>query len=96
MRTLTLRLLICLSLLGCGDKDDTAQPGESADATAVCETMCTDAGFSAGAADEYEHELNCFCSGGSGEVTASACTDLCTGLGWSAGDAFSTEACQCY
>lgn len=95
MRHVSLAALLSLLSLGaaCGDKDDDS--GTAGDPAAECTTMCTSVGFDAGTADVYDHEVNCTCSGGSGEVTDASCTDLCDGLGWSSAEAYSTEACQC-
>ena len=91
----TLLLAAALTLAACGDKsDDTASSG-GADAAAECTAMCTSVGFTGGTADEYEHEVNCFCDGTGGLVDDGACTDMCDTLGWSSSQAFDDNACQC-
>lgn len=98
MLTLTFALAFTT---GCGDKDDDSGgdgPGGT-EAAYECSTMCTDEGFSSGAADEYDHEVNCTCAG-TGDVSDAACASMCTELGWSSSQTYSTtggnlDSCQC-
>ncbi|MFT4621809.1 MAG: hypothetical protein ACI8PZ_000461 [Myxococcota bacterium] len=94
---MALRIALVLMLAACAGKDssDSAEDASSDDPAAACTTMCTDAGFDAGAADVYDHEVNCTCSGGGGAVDDAGCGDLCTGLGWSSAEAYAADACQC-
>lgn len=98
LRTLTLGV-VAIGLLAapvaCGGDDDAKK-----DPAATCTGMCTGAGFTAGRADVQPNELNCFCTGGSGTVSAAACTTLCSDLEAGAGAPFSgsggpLDACQC-
>ena len=94
---MTLRTALLLALVACGGgskDDDSAAAGGTESPEAACTTMCTDAGFDAGTADVYDHEVNCTCTG-SGTVTDEGCTDLCDGLGWSSAEAYDVNACQC-
>ena len=81
---------------GCSDDED----DKKNDSAASCTSLCTGAGFSAGRADVQPNEINCFCTGGSGVVTASACKSMCDGLGRATsapfgGSAGAENACQC-
>lgn len=83
-------LLAALGLAACG----------STDAPTACTDMCTASGFSSGRSDVQSNETNCFCSGGSGAVTATRCTDMCTSLGKASGATFKSangpiDSCQC-
>jgi hypothetical protein len=89
--TLAVISLFALASLGC---NPSAASGNKDPATA-CTDLCTASGFASGRAEEFPHELNCFCEGGNGSVAANACTQTCTDLGWSKGEAFSASACQC-
>ena len=91
----SLALTALLSLAACGDKDDDTGAAGAADAAGECTALCTDAGYSGGTADEYEHELNCFCEGSGTNILAEDCTAMCEDLGWSQGEAFDANACQC-
>lgn len=76
----------CLSFAAC-----------AADPEASCTSLCTGSGFDEGMADVQPNEVNCFCSGGTGEVLAEECTSMCTSIGKSTGEVFGTmnESCQC-
>jgi hypothetical protein len=80
----------------CTDDDES-----SSDPKASCETMCKGAGFTSSKADQQPHELNCFCTGGTGTVAAAACTEMCTSVGKpgktfrSGAGATTDNACQC-
>ena len=86
-------LFACVSLACGGDNNRLGV----LDTATACTELCTSSGFTGGNAEVFEHEVNCFCSGGNGSahVTAAACTQTCADLGWSAGEAFSASACQC-
>ena len=88
----TLARFLALASLACSPA--VSSPPDSATA---CTDLCTTSGFASGRAEVFEHELNCFCEGGSAaaRVPAAACTQTCTDLGWRAGTAFSASACQC-
>ena len=76
-------MLLSLTLIACGDKDD-----DSAGATGACASLCTDAGFDGGEEVDYgDNLIECTCSGSGGEVTASACADDCDPYGVSAENA---------
>ena len=87
--------LLVLACLACGGGGGGG--GGNADPKAACTDLCTTSGFTAGTAEVYPHELNCFCEGGaaSARVTAAACTQTCKDLDWSEGEAFAAHACQC-
>lgn len=102
---MTLRALLFASLsatlVACGDKDDDSG-GDGLGGTEVayeCTSMCQAEGFSDGAGDEYDHEVNCTCDG-AGTVSDSACADMCTEIGWSSSVTYSStggdiDSCQC-
>lgn len=87
-------LFFCLGLAiaaaGCG----------SADPATSCKDLCTGAGYTSSNADVQSNEINCFCSGGTGTVSAESCTKLCTSLGKSSAMTFKSagtvvNSCQC-
>lgn len=87
-------LSLCFGLVfgavGCGGSD----PATS------CKDMCTEAGYSSANADVQPNEINCFCSSGTGPVTAESCTKLCKALGKSTSTPFKSSgtvvnSCQC-
>lgn len=85
-----------VSLVACSGDDD--EGGK--DPAASCKDLCTTAGFGDGRADVQPHEVNCFCTGGTGTISAAACTDMCTSIGKSGSQPFGTgpqgaNACQC-
>lgn len=89
--TLTAIVLGALALtVACGDDEETG------DVKGSCDSMCKSAGFTASRLDEQPHELNCFCTGGTGTVTAEACTNMCKSAG-KPGEPFGKgpDACQC-
>lgn len=97
-------VLVSILLLACDSSstDSVAETAESADAAGSCSALCTSSGFDAGAAEEYEHEVNCTCSGGDGTgvVDGAACTTACTDLGWTTGTTYASaggavDSCQC-
>lgn len=98
-------ILLAFILLGACDSspsDSAGETAEAADAAGSCSALCTASGFGAGTAEEYEHEVNCTCSGGdgTGAVEAAACTTTCTDLGWTTGTTYAStggavDACQC-
>lgn len=74
--------------------------GGGKDATSSCKDLCTTAGFTSSRVDTQPKEVNCFCSGGTGTVTAAACTSMCTGVGKAKSQVFgqsagASDACQC-
>lgn len=94
IRTTCSQLFLCVGLAlaaqGCGGSD----PATS------CKDMCTQAGYSGSNADVQPHEINCFCSGGTGAVSADSCTMLCKSLGKNSAMTFKSSgtvvnACQC-
>ncbi len=87
---LSLWFALAIAQLGCGGSD----PATS------CKDMCTEAGYSSSNTDVQPHEINCFCSGGTGTVSADSCTKLCKALGKSSATAFKSSgtavnSCQC-
>jgi hypothetical protein len=81
---------LVIAAMGCGGSD----PATS------CKDMCTGAGYSSSNADVQPHEINCFCSGGTGTVTSESCTKLCQSLGKSSAMTFKSSgtvvnSCQC-
>lgn len=86
-----------VSLVACSDDDDDKGGG---DVAASCKSLCTTAGFGDGRADVQPHEINCFCTGGSGTITAAACADMCKSTDKSGSQPFGNgpagaNACQC-
>ena len=82
---------LAISLAACGG---------SADSETSCKDLCTGAGYTNSSVDVQPHEVNCFCSGGSGTVSADACTKMCTDLGKSSAQTFKSggtavNSCQC-
>jgi hypothetical protein len=89
-------MFVAVALVACSSDDKS----ESNDPTVACKDLCTASGFSSSRLDNQPNELNCFCSGGTGTVTAAACTNTCTSAGKktaqpfkSSGGAF--DSCQC-
>lgn len=96
IRTLFVLATLIVSVLACSSSSD---GGTSTDKAGSCKDLCTKAGFTSSRLDEQPNEINCFCTGGSGNVDAKACTDMCTGFG-KKGATFKTsnqavDACQC-
>jgi hypothetical protein len=90
-RTLALVFGLALSVTACGG---------SADPETTCKDLCSGAGYSTSRVDSYPHEVNCFCTGGSGTVTAESCTKMCTDLGKTSAMTFKStgtavDSCQC-
>ncbi|MCW5832957.1 MAG: hypothetical protein KIS78_11155 [Labilithrix sp.] len=86
-------VLLVATTTGCGDDDD------DGDVNAACDAMCKGAGFTSSRLEEHGHETNCFCTGGSGTVSADACTNMCKSTG-KPGSPFGSgpagaNACQC-
>lgn len=98
-------LLYFLAASGCSTAADSADDtssdsAETGDAQGSCTDLCTTAGFASGTAEEFEHELNCTCAGGSGAVGDAECADMCVALEWAGGATYSStggavDSCQC-
>jgi len=95
-------LVVITTLVACGSDDST----ETKDAATSCKDLCSASGFSSSRVDAQPNEINCFCSGGSGTVTAATCTDGCKSQGKSKSQPFKAsgpaaapgmalDSCQC-
>ena len=99
MKCSAICLLVTLfvSLVACSSDDEAG----TKDPATSCNDLCTSAGFGDGRADVQPNEINCFCTGGSGTISATACTDMCSSIGKSKSEPFGSgagqtaNACQC-
>ena len=89
-------MLLTGGMLGC---DARPTPEE---ATAACETLCTEAAFSGGKATSYGNGLDtCVCSGLGDGLSEAACVDYCAAFGVEAEgaqrttDADDDDTCTC-
>src|SRR5688572_29885562 len=87
-------LFVCFGVsASCGD--------DAADPASACMSLCTSSGFSRSNIDVQPNETNCFCTGGSGTVSASACMSTCTDIDKTTSQVFGSgagqtaNACQC-
>jgi hypothetical protein len=87
---------LLVSIPACSDDDESG----GKDPSSTCAEMCTGAEFGSSRVDAHPHEINCFCTGGTGTVSATACTNMCSALGKTKSEPFGNgpqgpDACQC-
>jgi hypothetical protein len=86
---------VVVGLVACSD--DEAGP----DVAGSCRELCTSSTFGSSRVDEQANETNCFCSGGTGNVSDATCTNMCNKIArpkakaFTAGIGGNKDACQC-
>ncbi len=84
-----------IGLVACSDDD------EGPDVAGSCREACTTSSFQSSRVDEQSNETNCFCNGGTGNVSDQTCQDLCNKIGRPKASTFNQgvggnkDACQC-
>lgn len=97
MKTVLSLAAVSLVVILAACSDDESGP----DVAGSCRELCTGSGFGSSRVDEQSNETNCFCSGGTGDVTQAKCGDMCNKIGrpkaspFNSGVGGNKDACQC-
>jgi len=89
-------LLLTLVVFACS-----SESSSSKDSGTVCKETCQAAGYADSKVDTQPNEVNCFCSTGTGTISADACKNMCSQLGKTKSAPFGgngskvLNSCQC-